>query len=157
MTKEGMIRRFGFLSLTALLALAGPAARADEKQIIQELREVRAIVEQQARQIDALATQVTRLNQYLGARYGAVPPADAPIEAPRAEPVEKAEPAAEGPRHIVVKGDNLTSIAKQYNVTLGELQKANKNVNPAKLQIGQSVAIPTAKTPEQPAEKKETP
>jgi LysM repeat protein len=152
-----MIRKFGFFSLTALLALANPGARADEKQIMQELREVRAIVEQQARQIDALAAQINRLNQYLGARYGAVPAADAPIEAPRAEAVEKAVPATEGPRHIIVKGDNLTSIAKQYNVPLSELQKANKNVNPAKLQIGQSITIPTAKTPEQSSEKKDIP
>ena len=69
----------------------------------------------------------------------------------------KAELEAEGPRHIVVKGDNLTSIAKHYNVSLTELQKANKALNPAKLQIGQSVTIPLPKTPEQPAEKKETP
>ena len=157
MTKECMSRKFRFLSLAALLALATPALRADEKQIVQELREVRAMVAQQAVQIDALTAQVAKLNQYLGARYGAVPPAEAPIEAPRAEAVEKAVPVAETPRHIIVKGDNLTTIAKQYNVTLIELQKANKNVNPAKLQIGQSISIPAPKTPEQSAEKKETP
>lgn len=152
-----MIRKFGFFSLTALLALAAPTARADEKQLLQELREVRAMVEQQARQIETLTAQVSRLNQYLGARFGAVPAADAPLEAPRAEAVDKAAPPVEGPRHIIVKGDNLTSIAKQYNVPLSELLKANKNVNPAKLQIGQSITIPTTKTSEQSAEKKDTP
>ncbi len=152
-----MIRTPGIISLIALFALVGPSARADEKLIIQELRELRAIVEQQAKQIDVLTGQVTRLNQVLGARYGAAPVADAPIEAPRAEAVEKAAAAEEGQRHIIVKGDNLTSIAKQYNVSLSELQKANKNVNPAKLQIGQSITIPTLKPAEQSAEKKETP
>ncbi len=152
-----MIRPFGFLSLLALLTLAAPAARADEKQLLQELRDVRTIVEQQARQIEALTAQIARLNQYLGARHGAVPAADAPVEAPRAEAVEKPDAPVEGPRHIIVKGDNLTSIAKQYNVPLSELLKANKNVNPAKLQIGQSVSIPTTKTPDQPVEKKENP
>jgi LysM repeat protein len=152
-----MIRKFGFYSLLTLAALNAPAVRADEKQIVQELREVRAMVAQQAVQIDALTAQVARLNQYLGARFGAVPAADAPMEAPRAEPVEKAAAVPESPRHIIVKGDNLTSIAKQYNVPLSELQKANKNVNPGKLQIGQSILIPTTKSPELPAEKKETP
>jgi LysM repeat protein len=152
-----MSRSFGFLSLLALVALAAPAARADEKQIMAELREVRAMVAQQAVQIDALTAQVAKLNQYLGARFGAVPTAEAPIEAPRAEPVEKAPAEPESPRHIIVKGDNLTSIAKQYNVPLSELQKANKNVNPAKLQIGQSILIPAVKAPEPPTEKKETP
>lgn len=152
-----MLRKFRIFSLTALFTLIAPAAKADEKELMQELREVRGIVEQQARQIDALTAQVTRLNQYLGARFGTVPGADAPIEAPRAEAVEKAGQPAEGPRHIVVKGDNLTSIAKQYNVPLSELLKANKNVNPAKLQIGQSISIPTTKTPDQSPEKKDNP
>jgi LysM repeat protein len=157
MTKEGMIQKFGLFSFAIALAFTAPVARADEKQMMQELREMRTIVEQQAKQIEALTAQVTRLNQYLGARYGAVPAAEAPVEAPRAEAV-KAEPVEpDGQRHIVVKGDNLTSIAKHYNVPLSELQKANKGINPAKLQIGQSVTIPTTKTPEQPVEKKETP
>lgn len=155
MTKEGMIRKSAFFSLLTLLSLGASTAHADEKQVLQELRDVRAMVEQQARQIEALTAQVARLNQYLGARYGAVPAAEAPVEAPRAEPVAPPEP--EGQRHIVVKGDNLTTIAKQYNVSLSELQKANKNVNPSKLQIGQSLIIPTAKTPEQPTDKKENP
>jgi LysM repeat protein len=153
-----MIRPLGFLTLSTLLALAVPTLHADEKQVLQELRDVRAIVEQQARQIDALTAQVAKLNQYLGARYGAVPAADAPVEAPRAEPVAPAPPPEpEGQRHIIVKGDNLTTIAKQYNVSLSELQKANKSVNPGKLQIGQSLIIPAVKAPEQPTEKKENP
>jgi len=153
-----MIRLIGFFSIAVLLALAPAARCAEEKQVLQQLQEVRALVEQQARQIEALTGQVARLNQYLGARFGAVPTAEAPLEAPRAEAVEKAAPVEEGKRHIIVKGDNLTTIAKHYNVPLNELQKANRSVNPAKLQIGQSILIPTSdKTPEQPAEKKDTP
>jgi LysM repeat protein len=49
----------------------------------------------------------------------------------------------------------LTSIAKHYNIPLAELQKANKNVNDRKLQIGQTLAIPTPKTPESAPEKKD--
>jgi nucleoid-associated protein YgaU len=152
-----MIRTARPLLFAVLLGSLAPAARADEKQMMQELRDVRALLEQQARQIDALTTQVARLNTLLSAKNGAAPAAaaaEAPFEAPRAEPVVRAEP--EGQRHIIVKGDNLTAIAKHYNVSLSELQKANKNLNPAKLQIGQSVMIPQ-KAAEAPAEKKETP
>lgn len=155
-----MIRPFGIFSLSVLLVAAIPAARADDAQILQELRDLRTVVELQSKQIDALTMQVARLNQYLGARFGAVPTtsaASAPGDPPRAEPVEKTEPVEEGQRHIIVKGDNLTSIAKHYNVPLSELQKANKNVNPARLQIGQSIIIPATKAPEQPSEKKDQP
>ena len=155
-----MIQKFGLAALACALAFAVPFARADEKQMVQELREVRAIVEQQAKQIDALTTQVARLNQLLAEKLGAAPAAEAPAAAAPADPfasAPKAEPVAEGQRHIIVKGDNLTSIAKHYNVSLTDLQKANKALNPGKLQIGQVVIIPNPKTPEQPAEKKDTP
>lgn len=57
-----------------------------------------------------------------------------------ANPPPKADPAH--PRHIVIKGDTLTSVAKQYNITIADLQKANKDVNERKLQIGQSLNLP---------------
>ena len=160
MTKEGMIRTLALFSAGAALVCAVPGAWADEKQMIEELREVRALVEQQAKQIDALTTQVSRLNHLIAEKVVAAPAPEATVAAKSADPfanAPKAEAAPEAPRHIVVKGETLTSIAKHYNVTLAELMKANTALNPAKLQIGQSVAIPNLKSPEQPAEKKETP
>ena len=64
--------------------------------------------------------------------------------------VVKAEPVGP-PRHVVVKGETLTSIAKHYNIPLAELHKANKDVNERKLQIGQTISIPLAPAPK-PAE-----
>jgi N-acetylmuramoyl-L-alanine amidase len=72
--------------------------------------------------------------------------------------MKTAEDAGGGTKHVVAKGETLTSIAKHYNIPLAELQKANKNVNDRKLQIGQTLTIPTAttaKTPESAPEKKE--
>ena len=70
--------------------------------------------------------------------------------------IPKAEAVDPGTRHLVAKGETLTSIAKQYNIPLAELQKANKIENDRKLQIGQTLKIPT-KPSDASAEKKETP
>ena len=45
--------------------------------------------------------------------------------------------------HVVARGETLTSIAKVHNVTVSELQKANHIENDRKLQIGQTLTIPT--------------
>ena len=84
--------------------------------------------------------------------------ADAAISGPsRDTEVPKAEAVA-GVRHTVAKGETLTSIAKQYNIPLPDLQKANKDVNDRKLQIGQTLIIPAAKIPEtKSSEKKDNP
>jgi LysM repeat protein len=74
------------------------------------------------------------------ARDESAPAPAAATEEFAANPPPKAEPAH--PKHIVVKGDTLTSIAKQYNITIADLQKANKDVNERKLQIGQTLTLP---------------
>ena len=126
---------------------------------IRELRELRTMIEQQSKQIESLNQQVARLHQAIEGQKGSagapvaapIPPAtEAPAEIPKAEAVDP------GPRHVVAKGETLTSIAKQYNIPLAELQKVNKIENDRKLQIGQTLKIPT-KTSEASAEKKETP
>ncbi len=48
-------------------------------------------------------------------------------------------------RHIVKSGQNPTGIARTHNITLQQLYKANPGLNPAKLQIGQELIIPTRK------------
>lgn len=44
--------------------------------------------------------------------------------------------------HRVQSGDTLTSIAGKYGIKLAVLQAANPNLNPRKMQVGQSVVIP---------------
>jgi LysM repeat protein len=44
--------------------------------------------------------------------------------------------------HVVQSGDTLSSIAKQYGVTLGEIMAANPTVDSRRMQIGQQIVIP---------------
>ena len=48
----------------------------------------------------------------------------------------------EGDVYVVEAGDNLTSIAKQLNVTVNDIIKANPGVNPNSIQVGQELEIP---------------
>lgn len=150
-----------FLRVFAVLGVLGlaasPVAAQDTAGLTEELRELRKTVDQQSKQIEMLTREVARLGAVVEGKSTATAPAAAatgsdekPAAAPApgatppedfaANPPPKAEPAR--PRHIVVKGDTLTSIAKQYNITIAELQKANKDVNERKLQIGQSLNLP---------------
>jgi len=79
----------------------------------------------------------------------------ATAEAPKGEAVPKAE-VVPGTKHTVAKGETLTSIAKHYNISIADLKTANKTVDERRLQIGQILSVPTAKTPE-PTDKKENP
>ena len=155
-----------------------PAYGADETSSQQqELKELRQAVQQQTKQIELLAEQVGRLTRALEAQHkgpeiatpttgtattGAAAPnigtpkplpplpdvtPPAPAAAPRAEAVPTAE-AVPGTKHVVAKGETLTSIAKQYNISLTDLKSANKIENDRKLQIGQILSIPIAKPPE---------
>jgi len=165
-----MSRILAVASAVALVFIAAPGAWAQDPAVAEELRALRGMIEKQSRQVDALAEQLAKLRIALE-KSGDVPlgaataatavPAAAPVEgAPKAERPEfsidapKAE-AADGKRHVVIKGETLTSIAKHYSMTLTELKKANKEVDERKLQIGQTLTIPTPKVSEPPAKKEE--
>jgi murein DD-endopeptidase MepM/ murein hydrolase activator NlpD len=47
--------------------------------------------------------------------------------------------------HKVKSGESLEKIAKNYGVSVQELIKANKNINPNKLKVGESLCIPQRK------------
>jgi LysM repeat protein len=142
-----MLKSLRLLALLSLTPLTLPAQ--DAAGWIEELRELRKTVEQQSKQIEALTQQVGRLTAALeGKPLPATaqpspgtpnPHAPGEFEAPPA-PAPKAEPVQ--PRHIVVKGDTFTSVAKQYGISIADLQKANKEVNERKMQIGQSLNLP---------------
>ena len=154
---------------TALVLLVLPGLRVAAEEptaLAEELRALRALVELQSKQIDMLTRQVGKLTAAVEGKTASKPeaePAPEPPPAPAAADdgsanAPKAE-AAGPPKHTVQKGETLTSIAKHYNIPLTDLQKANKDLNPAKLQIGQAVnipAVPAPKNPEPTPEKKET-
>jgi LysM repeat protein len=158
-----MSRRISFLAtLTGLAMLCGQAPAEEPTALAEEVRTLRQLVEKQSKQLDALTKQVEKLTATLEGK--AAPKAEAP--APKAEaepppppepstPTEENAPKAElAGKHVVQKGETLTSIAKHYNIPLTDLQKANKDLNPAKMQIGQAITIPTTKNPEPTPEKK---
>lgn len=69
--------------------------------------------------------------------------ATAPVM-PAAETKAAAQPArgAEAVRHVVQSGESLGTIARKYQVTVGELAAANSITDPAKIRAGQSLVIP---------------
>jgi LysM repeat protein len=46
--------------------------------------------------------------------------------------------------YTIVKGDTLTKIAKAHNVPLGELSKANPDIDATRLKIGKQIQIPAS-------------
>ena len=160
------------------------AVFAEDAQSLQEIRELKQMMEQQMKRIDELTVEVGRLHQAVEAHQAAIAPGPAPKREvgttppfsgytdtlrptvakaervkPESAPVVREEPkieAASGVKHLVEKGETLTAIAKRYNVTLPDLLKANKGVNDRKMQIGQTLNIPITAAPE-PAKAPETP
>jgi membrane-bound lytic murein transglycosylase D len=155
-----------------------------------EIREIRQLLEQQNRQLDALSRQFSALKDYVTSSGGVHPAAPAtpqPSPPPTAAIAAATPPAASGSatpppviaappstpltagKHVVAKGETLTSIAKRYNIPLAELEKANPIQNDRMLQIGQTLTIPSPnapapapaaispKSPEPPTQKKENP
>lgn len=102
-------------------------------------------IDEQNTKIDLLSQQILKLEQQLtnarpGMMIGEATPS-APTAPAAAEPSN--HPAGTN-THTVARGETLTSIAKMRGVTVSELQKANHIENDRKLQIGQTIIIPTA-------------
>jgi len=168
-----MSRILPLLAAIGALGSFVPTALAAELPLTQEVRELRRDVQMQAKKIEALSDQILRLTQLMEERgrvTAITPPAPAnttptptvqttEIAKPKTEPeIPKAEPVTPSIQHTVAKGETLTSIAKQYNIPLSELQKLNTITNDRKLQIGQTLNVPAPeKPPESPAPKKENP
>lgn len=107
-------------------------------------------IEEQNTKIDTLSQQILKLEQQLtSARPGVIIGEATPTPAPPVAGVVSSESAhpTTGNTHTVARGETLTSIAKMHNVTVSDLQKFNHIENDRKLQIGQTIMIPTAPTP----------
>jgi N-acetylmuramoyl-L-alanine amidase len=44
--------------------------------------------------------------------------------------------------HVIQSGDTFSKVAKVYQVSLSALMKANQNLNPRALRVGQEIVIP---------------
>jgi len=131
-----------------------------------QIEELTKRAELQTKQIETLNADLNRLTEVLLSRTpeNAVPAAS-PASQPRATPavqtaeppVAKAEPvpaepeattAPDGsPTHVIKRGENLISIARQHGTTVSELLKLNKIEDERKLQIGQTLLLPKPTSP----------
>jgi LysM repeat protein len=57
-----------------------------------------------------------------------------------------ATPSISGTEHTILSGDNYTTIAKKYGVSINAVKDANPSLDPRRLQIGHKVNIPTVTT-----------
>jgi len=146
----------------ALLASAPPLYSQEQKTAPatgEEMRSIRELLEQQAHQLETLTQQVAKLSQLIEASHSVPPSAAASPAAQEMPPVDetnpptasspeapKAEAVDIGTTHVVTRGETLTSIAKQYKVSVGDLQRMNHIRNDRTLQIGQTLTIPSAKS-----------
>lgn len=148
------------LTSSSLFAQTPGEGDADLKRQVGALRDA---VIQQTRQIDALTAEIERLGVAMGQRRPAkaangavaapestetpvVNTINSPAQTPTALQTPTPDPSVI--QHTVVKGDNLTNIAKKYGTTVDAIQKLNKITDARKMQVGQVLSIPTpAPTP----------
>lgn len=71
--------------------------------------------------------------------------APAPVVQPPIQPVAPPPPPAPtATEYVIAKGDTYYSIAKKYGLKMSDIKKANPEVNPAKLKVGQKIQVPAA-------------
>jgi len=122
-----------FLSTIAMAQTPNENANTQLEAILKKLDEQNA-------KIDALSQQILKLQEQVskpGVLIGEATPAPGSSPSPEAT-------RASGNTHTVTRGETLTSIAKQYKVGVEELQRFNHIENDRKLQIGQTIMIPTS-------------
>lgn len=138
------------LAVAVLLAfLSAPlcAQTPNDKSNAAQLEAISKKLDEQNAKIDALSQQILKLQEQMskpGVLIGEATPAPGPAHTTPAHstpnPVEPG--AASGNTHTVLRGETLTSIAKQYKVGVDELQKFNHIEDGRKLQAGQTIMIP---------------
>ncbi len=145
-----LLRVASILVLAALLALTAAAQSPEPNPAPLDLL-LKKVDETNAK-LDALSQQILKIEQQLsttkpGVMIGeATPiPAAATAAGTMSDPVKATSPAT-GNSHIIAKGETLTSIAKAYKVGVEDLQKFNHIENDRKLQVGQTIMIPTGAT-----------
>jgi LysM repeat protein len=81
------------------------------------------------------------------------------LPAPAAAAAPAPAPAVSAPAiiHVIKSGETLGVIAKKYQVKVGDIATANNIADPTKIRVGQSLKIPSAKSPAAPAKSSATP
>jgi LysM repeat protein len=152
------MRVFVWGALLAFVAVTSPGnigaqtfARSPDTGTATQLQALSKKIDEQNTKIDLLSQQILKLEQQLtnarpGVMIGETTPSPTSVAA-----TEPATHGAAGNTHVVARGETLTSIAKMHSVTVSELQKANHIDNDRKLQIGQTLIIPTGSSANSPS------
>jgi N-acetylmuramoyl-L-alanine amidase len=162
-TMKSIFAVVGALLFASILASAqqltrspGPASsRAPTSGEAAQIEALVKKIDEQNAKIDMLSQQILKLEQQLSSSRPGVmvgeatpaPAATAPAMASAPAVSPSLSPAPNGNSHVVARGETLTSISKQYSVSVSDLQKFNHIENPLKLQAGQTIMIPTSPTP----------
>ncbi len=89
---------------------------------------------------------IQRLNNLSGTAIRQGQKLTVPASGSAAAPVSSAKPAAGQGTYTIAAGDTLGSIATKNGVKLADLMAANPSVDSRRLQIGQVIVLPGAKT-----------
>ena len=129
--------------LAAILISAPFAAQAkSELELLQDR------CHEQERQIRQLEEENSRLKLMSTASHTPATTQAPAAKTEAAAPKSADKPAASTSSYgIVRKGDTLTKLAKRHGTTAGTLAKLNKIKNPASIQIGQKLLLPSKPAP----------
>lgn len=131
--------------LAAFLSTQAWAQTPNDKSSAAQLEAINKKLDEQNAKIDALSQQILKLQEQIskpGVMIGEASPPPASSASVTASVAESVH--GSGNTHTVMRGETLTSIARQYKVGVDELQKFNHIEDGRKLQAGQTIMIPTA-------------
>jgi LysM repeat protein len=136
-TRLPVIRSAALLAVIACGAVAGPAAASDPVVVVQPgdtLSEIGVKYGVAVAQLQALNGIADPNRIYAGQRLRLTAPATTVTTAP----IQTGGDLV----HVVVRGQTLTGIARQYGSTIAAIVQANAIANPSFLRIGQRLTIP---------------
>ena len=144
------VKRLTIATTSLLIAMATtrmpaqtPSPSDHSADTMAQLQVLAKKIDEQNAKIDTLSQQILKLQQELAEKRPGVVIGQPETPAPPAPPVAAGAETAGGNTHIVARGETLTSIAKQYKVTVDDLQRVNHIEDGRRLQAGQSITIPT--------------
>ncbi len=127
--------------LAAIFSAQAFAQTPNDTSSAAQLEAISKKLDEQNAKIDALSQQILKMQEQL-AKPGVMIGETAPPASTVSSPASTEPTHAAGNTHTVMRGETLTSIAKQYKVSVDELQKFNHIEDGRKLQAGQTVMIP---------------
>lgn len=117
----------------------GQDTREDDLSFeLQELNktivELEKMVSDQADSVKMMQNEIVQLEKKV---------AKTPLESAKNEPAVVQNRAQNSIRyHVIQSGETFSKVSKIYGVSLHALMKANKNLNPKALRVGQEIVIP---------------